>query len=183
MSIWDKWAHGVNNIVTGDKKRRAILTPIAAIIFFGIITLFVFCSFWVDRWLHLPYLPDAWWRYLIAAVLFLAGLFLAVATVTKFFSIKGTPVPTLPPPKLITTGLYSWIRNPMALGALLILESLGFYFGSLSLILFFAPLPVVLYALEIKAVEEPELEMRFGKEYREYKKRVPMFIPWLKKKH
>jgi protein-S-isoprenylcysteine O-methyltransferase Ste14 len=180
MSIWEKYARGLNSVVTGNKKRREILTPIAAIIFFGIITFFVY---WVDRWLNLPHLPDSWWRYAVAGVLFIAGLFLAVATVTKFFSTKGTPVPLSPPPKLITTGLYSWIRNPMALGLLLILESLGFYFGSLSLIFFFAPLPVVLYALEIKAVEEPELEMRFGKEYREYKKRVPMFIPWLKKKH
>jgi len=182
MSIWDKWAQVIYSVATGDKKRRAILTPIAAIIFFGIITFFVYCSFWVDRWLHLPHLPDSWWRYAIAGVFFIAGLFLAVATVTKFFSTRGTPVPLSPPPKLITTGLYSWIRNPMALGMLLILESLGFYFGSLSLIFFFAPLPLVLYALEIKAVEEPELEMRFGEEYREYKKRVPMFIPWLRKK-
>jgi protein-S-isoprenylcysteine O-methyltransferase Ste14 len=67
----------------------------------------------------------------------------------------------------------------MALGALLILEGLGFYYGSLSLIFFFAPLPVVLYALYIKAVEEPELELRFGREYLEYKSRVPMFIPRL----
>jgi len=57
---------------------------------------------------------------------------------------------------------------------------LGFYFGSLSLIFFFAPLPVVLYALYIKAVEESELEMRFGQDYVEYKKRVPMFIPRLR---
>jgi len=35
--------------------------------------------------------------------------------------------------------------------------------------------------LELKMVEEPELEKRFGKEYLEYKKRVPMFIPWFKK--
>lgn len=182
MSIWDRWARAIYGVVTGNRKRRIILTPIAAIIFFGVITFFVFCSFWVDKWLHLPYLPEAWWRYAIAGVFFIAGLFLATATVTKFFSTRGTPVPLSPPPKLITTGLYSWIRNPMALGALLILEGLGFYFGSLSLIFFFAPLPVVLYALEIKAVEEPELEMRFGKEYREYKKRVPMFIPWLRKK-
>jgi protein-S-isoprenylcysteine O-methyltransferase Ste14 len=69
----------------------------------------------------------------------------------------------------------------MALGGLLILEGLGFYYGSLSLIIFFGPLPIVLYALYIKAVEEPELELRFGKEYREYKKKVPMFIPRLKK--
>ena len=177
MSIWDRYARGLNSVVTGNKKRRLILTPIAAIIFFGVITFFVFCSFWVDKWLHLPYLPDAWWRYVIAGILFVAGLILAVATVSKFFLTKGTPVPLSPPPKLITTGLYGCIRNPMALGLLLMLEGLGFYFGSLSLIVFFAPLPVVLYALEIKAVEEPELELRFGKEYVEYKKRVPMFIP------
>ena len=182
ISIWDRWAQAIYRVVTGDKKRRAILTPIAAIIFFGIITLFVIVSFWVDRWLNLPYLPDAWWRYGIAAIVFIAGLFLAISTVTAFFRTKGTPVPVSPPPRLITTGLYAFIRNPMALGALLVLEGLGFYYGSLSLIFFFAPLPVVLYALYIKAVEEPELTLRFGREYLEYKKKVPMFIPRLKKR-
>jgi protein-S-isoprenylcysteine O-methyltransferase Ste14 len=34
--------------------------------------------------------------------------------------------------------------------------------------------------LEIKAIEEPELEKRLGKEYLEYKKRTPMFIPGLR---
>jgi protein-S-isoprenylcysteine O-methyltransferase Ste14 len=182
MNIWERYARALNGVITGSKKRRLILTPIAAIIFFGLLTFFVFCSFWVDSWLHLPYLPHAWWRYLIAGILFVPGFVLGVMTVSKFFSTRGTPVPTSPPPKLITTGLYGWIRNPMALGLLLMLEGLGFYFGSISLIVFFAPLPVVLYALEIKAVEEPELELRFGREYVEYKKRVPMFIPWLKKK-
>jgi len=181
MTIWERYARGLNNVITGSKKRRLILTPIAAIIFFGIITFFVFCSFWVDKWLHLPYLPDAWWRYALAGIIFFAGIALGATTVTKFFSTRGTPVPTSPPPKLITNGLYGCIRNPMALGMLLILEGLGFYYGSLSLIVFFAPLPVVLYVLYIKAVEEPELEMRFGKEYVEYKKRVPMFIPRCKR--
>lgn len=177
MSIWDRWAQAIYNVVTGDKRRRIILTPIAAIIFFGIITLFVFCSFWVDRWLNLPHLPEAWWRYALAAIIFFAGLLIAGWTVTRFFSTRGTPVPTSPPPRLITSGLYAYVRNPMAFGALLVLEGLGFFFGSLSLIIFFAPLPILLYALFIKAVEERELEIRFGQEYLEYKKKVPMFIP------
>jgi protein-S-isoprenylcysteine O-methyltransferase Ste14 len=181
MNLWERWAKALNRVIKGDRKRRLIVTPIAAIIFFGLLTLFVFCSFWVDTWLNLPYLPDAWWRYLIAAILLAAGVGLGVTTVTMFFRTRGTPVPTNPPPKLVTTGLYGCIRNPMALGMLLLLEGLGFYFGSLSLIIFFAPLPVVLYALYIKAVEEPELELRFGREYLEYKKRVPMFIPKPKK--
>jgi protein-S-isoprenylcysteine O-methyltransferase Ste14 len=33
---------------------------------------------------------------------------------------------------------------------------------------------------ELKAVEERELEKRLGKDYVEYKKRVPMFVPRLK---
>jgi protein-S-isoprenylcysteine O-methyltransferase Ste14 len=111
--------------------------------------------------------------------LFLAGCVLGIPAVIAFFRTTGTPVPTDPPPRLVTTGLYGYIRNPMALGGLLILEGIGFYTGSLSLIFFFAPLPILLYALYIKTVEEPELEMRFGQEYVDYKKRVPMFIPRL----
>jgi protein-S-isoprenylcysteine O-methyltransferase Ste14 len=176
-SVWDRYARGLYSVIKGDRKRRLIVTPIAAIIFFGVITFFVIASFWVDRWLNLPYLPAVWWRYLIAAVVFVAGIVLGATTVTRFFLSRGTPVPTSPPPKLITTGLYSYIRNPMALGALLILEGLGFYYGSPSLIVFFAPLPIVLYGFYIKAVEEPELTLRFGREYLEYKKKVPMFIP------
>jgi len=34
--------------------------------------------------------------------------------------------------------------------------------------------------LELKVIEGPGLEKRLGKEYLEYKKRVPMFIPYLK---
>jgi protein-S-isoprenylcysteine O-methyltransferase Ste14 len=181
-SIWDRYARGLYSVIKGDRKRRMIVTPIAAVIFFGMLTFFVFCSFWVDSWLNIPHLPDAWWRYAVAAIVFIAGIALGGTTAIKFFSTRGTPVPTNPPPKLITTGLYGFIRNPMALGMLLLLEGLGFYFGSLSLIFFFAPLPVVAYALYIKAVEEPELELRFGKEYVEYKKRVPMFIPRCMKK-
>lgn len=181
MSIWDGWAQALNKTVTGDKRRRAIITPIAAIIFFGIITLFVLAAAPVDKWLGLPHLPEAWWRYTLSVILFIAGLLIGGWTVIRFFRSGGTPVPTSPPPKLITTGLYACIRNPMALGGLLILEGLGFYSGLLSLIIFFAPLPVLLYALYIKAVEEPELEMRFGQDYRDYKKRVPMFIPRFQK--
>ncbi|MBM3175407.1 MAG: isoprenylcysteine carboxylmethyltransferase family protein [Chloroflexi bacterium] len=182
MSIWDKWAQGINRVVTGNRRRRAIVTPIAAIIFFGIITLFVLSASPVDNWLGLPHLPEAWWRYELATLVFLAGITIAGWTVTRFFLTRGTPVPTSPPPKLVTTGLYGYVRNPMALGGWLILEGLGLYTGSLSLIFVFAPLPLLLYALFIKAVEEKELEIRFGQEYRDYKEHVPMFIPRLRRR-
>jgi len=43
----------------------------------------------------------------------------------------------------------------------------------------FTPLFILLNFLELKAIEEPELEKRLGKNYSKYKKRVSMFIPKL----
>jgi protein-S-isoprenylcysteine O-methyltransferase Ste14 len=41
----------------------------------------------------------------------------------------------------------------------------------------FTPLFIVLNVLELKYIEEPELEQRLGKPYVAYKNRVPMFLP------
>lgn len=68
----------------------------------------------------------------------------------------------------------------MITGLFLLMLGLGVLFGSLSLILIFTPLFILLNVLYVKAVEEKEMEKKFGQEYLEYKKNVPMFIPWLK---
>jgi len=44
------------------------------------------------------------------------------------------------------------------------------------------PFFILFNFLELKTIEEPELENRLGKDYSKYKKRVPMFFPKLKKK-
>ncbi len=83
---------------------------------------------------------------------------------------------------MVTTGPYTYVRNPMVTGMFILFFGLGVLFQSISLVFIFTPLFILLMVLELKAVEEPELEKRLGKEYLEYKKKVPMFIPWLKVK-
>lgn len=180
QSIWDRISLMLWHITTGERRRRIIWTPVAALVFFGILTGFVFLALWLDEVAGLPRLTGIW-TLIVASILFAVGFFIVIWTLSQFFKNRGTPVPITPPRKLITTGLYSVVRNPMALGLFLILEGLGFLSGSIFLIVIFAPLPVFLYALFIKAVEEKELELRFGDDYREYKRRVPMFIPGLRK--
>ena len=85
------------------------------------------------------------------------------------------------PQKLITTGLYAHVRNPMITGLFLLMFGMGILFGSLSLIVIFTPLFILLNVLYVKAVEEKEMEKKFGQEYLEYKKKVPMSIPRLRK--
>lgn len=107
-----------------------------------------------------------------------AGLFLALWSVLHFLRVKGTPVPFNPPPELVSTGPYAYTRNPMLTGIFIVLFGLGILLKSISLAFLYAPLFIFLNWLELKAIEEPELEKRLGKEYLEYKKRTPMFIPW-----
>ena len=182
MGIWDRYADFVYRVATGGKKLRILTTPVAAIIFFGLVVLFVFASFWLDKWLTFLHFGSTWWNLAISWLLILPGFLIMFWPVIAFFSTRGTPVPFNPPPKLITTGLYAYVRNPMLLGLFIFMLGLGVLFGSLSLIFIFTPLFIVLNVLYLKAIEEKELEKKFGREYTEYKKKVPMFIPWLKKR-
>ena len=177
MSIWDRYAELVYRVATGSRRLRIILTPSAALLFYGFVALSVFASLWVDRWLSFPRLSFSWWSLGLSIPLLLLGWLLSGWSVVAFFLTGGTPVPFNPPPRLITTGLYAYVRNPMFLGGFLFLLGLGVLLGSLSLTFIFAPLLIVLYVFYVKAVEEKEMEKKFGQEYLEYKKRVPMFIP------
>lgn len=75
--------------------------------------------------------------------------------------------------KVVTTGAFSFSRNPIYLGIILIF--LGFSIAIRSwLIILRLPLFIYLYRSSIK--EEKLLEKEFGKEYTEYKSRTPRFL-------
>jgi len=65
----------------------------------------------------------------------------------------------------------------MLLGFFAAFVGLGFLLHSVALVFVWTPALVILNLIELKLVEEPELERRLGATYREYKERVPMLIP------
>ena len=111
------------------------------------------------------------------------GFFFVGWSVLFFLKAKGTPVPVNPPPKLVITGPYAYSRNPMLTGIFFLMFGTGFWISSFSLVLIFTPLFILTNVLELKKIEEPELEKRFGQEYTDYKKKTPMFIINLKFAH
>jgi len=165
---------------TSSSKIRNLLTPVGAIFFFTFILLFIVISLQVDKFLQLPKLLPTPWNIVVSIPILAVGGFLSLWSILHFFKARGTPVPFNPPPKLVSTGPYAYVRNPMLTGIFILLFGLGVLFRSISLSLIFTPLFILLNILELKTVEEPELEKRLGKEYLEYKKITPMFIPWLK---
>ena len=65
----------------------------------------------------------------------------------------------------------------MVTGIYLCFFGVGLLIGSLSLIVFYTPLFIILMHFYLVKVEEKELELKFGQEYLDYKKRVPMYLP------
>jgi protein-S-isoprenylcysteine O-methyltransferase Ste14 len=167
---------------TGSRKTRNLLTPAGIVFFFGLIALFIFVALQVDKLLDFPKLLPTSLNIIVSTPILAIGLFLMIWSVLHFIRVKGTPVPFNPPPKLVTTGPYAHVRNPMLTGVFVLLFGLGVLLRSISLVSIFTPLFILLNVWEVKAVEERELERRLGKDYVEYKKRVPMFIPRLKVK-
>jgi protein-S-isoprenylcysteine O-methyltransferase Ste14 len=161
------------------KKVRTILTPIGAIIF-GLFTIFfIIIAIKIDNLLNLPKIIISSSNLFISIPLIFLGIILTGWSVLHFLKVKGTPVPLNPPPQLVNSGPYAYTRNPMLTGIFLLMFGIGFWIGSFSLILVFTPLFILVNTLELKIIEEPELERRLGKEYIEYKKKTPMFIPGL----
>ena len=159
-----------------------VLAGIGVIFFFSLIGLFIIVSLWTDKLLHFSKFVSYPSNIFASLLILTLGLFLMLWSILHFIRVKGTPVPFNPPPKLVTTGPYSYIRNPMLSGVFILMFGLGILYRSISMFFIFTPLFILFNFLELKAIEEPELENRLGKDYSKYKKRVPMFFPKFKKK-
>ena len=177
MAFRKRWIELFYRAATGTKKTRTLLTPIGVTIFGVFTALFVCAAIFVDRLLNLPRLLPESARLPVSAPMIAGGLALAAWSGLHFLKVKGTPVPFNPPPKVVDTGPYRYVRNPMLSGVFLFLFGLGFMFNSASLVFFFTPLYVLIHVLELKKIEEPELIKRLGDEYIEYRRHTPMFIP------
>lgn len=78
--------------------------------------------------------------------------------------------------RLVTYGIFAWMRNPLYVGNFLIW--MGFTVASG--VLWFLPVAIVLFAVEytfIVRYEEGVLESIFGAEYLAYKDRTPRWFP------
>jgi protein-S-isoprenylcysteine O-methyltransferase Ste14 len=131
-------------------------------------------------WLN-PMARPAWHLGLIAQVLALPAL-LGLTAVQEFVSRGGgTPVPFDPPRRLVTSGVYAYIRNPMQLSAVVSLFLLGLVLRNAWLSA--AGVMAHLYSVGLAGWDEGEdLRERFGPEWIAYRRGVrawmPCFRPW-----
>jgi protein-S-isoprenylcysteine O-methyltransferase Ste14 len=125
----------------------------------------------------LPAVPEfAGW------ILLLSGLGL-IALAEAAFLIRGgaTGAPVDPTRRLVTSGIYRWVRNPIYLGGTLMILGAALANRSPTLLLAAALFPIAMHFTVVRG-EEQRLEREFGDEYLEYTRRVPRWIPRMPKK-
>lgn len=160
----------------GDRLvARALLQVIA----FSGLLLFVIPSIAIDGagggWVN-PWSRPTWALSLIVQLL-------AVPTVIGLTAVQefvtrggGTPVPFDPPQRIVTSGVYAYVRNPMQLAAVLLLALLGLVLHNLWIAA--AGIVAHLYSVGLAGWDEHEdLVRRFGNAWTEYAGRVPRWIP------
>jgi protein-S-isoprenylcysteine O-methyltransferase Ste14 len=78
--------------------------------------------------------------------------------------------------RLVTYGVFRWVRNPLYVGNFLIWSG----FVLISGVLWFLPIAIAIFAIEytlIVSYEEGVLESIFGREYLDYKETTSRWIP------
>lgn len=110
---------------------------------------------------------------------FAVGLYLGGKALAVIFG--RTLVGRTGKPKFVTTGVYAWVRHPMYLGALLFL--LGFFFATLSLLSLLVWVGLFFFYDRMATYEEQDLCRILGEEYLNYQKRVPKWLPHVRREN
>jgi protein-S-isoprenylcysteine O-methyltransferase Ste14 len=133
----------------------------------------------LDYWhFHRP-LPQWWIAQAVGSLLICAGMIPLADSFIEFFKAGGTPVPIASPPRLVVSGFYRYVRNPIYVGFMAVLIGQALLFGSSGLVEY----TVVAWCIGAAAVrfyEEPILARKFGAEYRAYRRAVPAWVPRLR---
>ena len=120
-----------------------------------------------------------WWLRGIGIAIGFAGISLQVWCIFLLQKVgRGTPSPALPPKRLVHTGPYRFVRNPLNIGELALFLALSAWFGSLALLLY-AALAWVAFHVFIVSREEPRNITEFGNEYARYRENVNRWTPRL----
>ena len=116
-----------------------------------------------------------------------AGVILILIGVPLFVSAlhqialrrQEAQAPWDPPRRLVVAGPYRRVRNPLVSGVLFVLFGEALLLQSLPHLVWAAAV-LLLALLYIPLLEEPQLEVRFGEEYRQYRRHVARLLPRLR---
>jgi len=123
---------------------------------------------------HFGGTPPTYWKghllgipgFILGSAILAIGIYLIIAGWRRIYTAQG---------RLVTEGVYSHVRHPQYLGFILLTLGWLIHWPTLIAAILWPILTFSYYRLA--AEEERGLSSKFGGEYQEYARKVPMFIP------
>jgi protein-S-isoprenylcysteine O-methyltransferase Ste14 len=113
----------------------------------------------------------------VGVALIVCGLPMLLESFARFaLHGLGTPAPVFPTKRLVVTGLYRHVRNPMYVGVVAIILGQGLLLGSWP-VLEYGAVVWLGFHLFVLLYEEPTLRRSYGAEYEEFTRHVRRWIP------
>jgi protein-S-isoprenylcysteine O-methyltransferase Ste14 len=134
---------------------------------------------WVTQWEFRPAFLGVELTRILGALLIIAGVPGLLDSFARFaLEGLGTPAPIAPPQKLVVTGLYRYVRNPIYIAVVAVIFGQTVLFGD-GRLLWYGALLWLSFHVAVVGFEEPALEQAFGAEYESFRTNVPRWIPRL----
>jgi protein-S-isoprenylcysteine O-methyltransferase Ste14 len=138
-----------------------------------------FIPLWVTQWEFRPAFFGVALTRILGGLLIIAGVPGVVDSFARFaLEGLGTPAPIAPPQKLVVTGLYRYVRNPIYSAVVAVIFGQALLFGDRNL-LWYGALLWLFFHVWVVIIEEPSLKETFGTEYESFRTDVPRWIPRL----
>ncbi|HXG84391.1 MAG TPA: isoprenylcysteine carboxylmethyltransferase family protein [Pyrinomonadaceae bacterium] len=167
---------------SNEAKTSWILTKTSAqiiIVWFLILAVFPFFITILEIKLGIPKFSFPFQK-IISAIFFCAISSLGVSGAYTMARIgRGTPLPLDAPSNLVVAGVYSFVRNPMAISGIGQGLAVGLFLGS-PLVLLYALTGGLIWQMIFRRLEEDDLLKNFGSDYESYRRNVRCWIPRLK---
>ena len=153
---------------------------IGSAVFFVVapLTLAGLVPWWITRWRFQPIIA-ATSIGVLGSILIVVGLAGVLDSFARFaIQGLGTPAPVAPTQKLVITGLYRYVRNPMYLAVSAVIFGQALLFGDWRLICYGVVFFIVCHVFVV-SYEEPTLRQTYGADYDTFRAHVPRWVPRL----
>ena len=138
-----------------------------------------FVPWWVTHWEFRPAFFGVDLTRILGDILIIVGVPGLVDSFARFaLEGLGTPAPIAPPQKLVVTGLYRYVRNPIYIAVVAVILGQALLFGD-GRLLWYGTILWLFFHVWVVVIEESTLKQTFGTEYESFQANVPRWIPRL----
>jgi protein-S-isoprenylcysteine O-methyltransferase Ste14 len=140
----------------------------------------VLVPWWISRWRVHAAFPGFWVMRVLGGLVIAAAVPVVLESFARFaLQGGGTPAPVFPTQRLVVSGFYRYVRNPMYVAVVSIVLGQALLFGDVR-VLAYGVVAWLATHLFVVGYEEPTLRRTFGAEYEEYCAHVPRWVPRLR---